>query len=188
MLGVGNLSLALQAFDSSGALDNSGASSVMVQTLRVVSSDVGVTATNDGTLALEEGRASSYEELFFKLGAAPTAEVKVYLEQDASKTPFVFSTSVLTFSTSNFADLQKVTVTARNNQTTEGAHTGQISFRVVSTDSQYDGYALTSFVVAISDPINSLPTGVLTLGGTPTEDQTLSAVTSSASAWECPQK
>ena len=176
---TGNLSLALQAFDSSGALDNSGASSVMVQTLRVVSSSVGVTATNDGTLALEEGRASSTEVLGFSLGAAPTAEVKVYLEQDASKTPFVFSSSVLTFTTSNWATVQNVTVNARNNQTTEGAHTGQISFRVVSPlDSQYDGYALTSFVVAISDPINSLPTGVLTLGGTPTEDQTLSAVTS----------
>ncbi|NBT55336.1 MAG: hypothetical protein EBT05_10805, partial [Betaproteobacteria bacterium] len=175
---TGNLSLALQAFDSSGALDNSGASSVMVQTLRVVSSSVGVTATNDGTLALEEGRASSTEVLGFSLGAAPTADVKVYLEQDASKTPFVFSSSVLTFTTSNYATVQNVTVTARNNQTTEGAHTGQISFRVVSTDSQYDGYALTSFVVAISDPTNSLPTGVPTLGGTPTEDQTLSAVTS----------
>ena len=175
---TGNLSLALQAFDSSGALDNSGASSVMVQTLRVVSSSVGVTATNDGTLALEEGRASSTEVLGFSLGAAPTADVKVYLEQDASKTPFVFSSSVLTFTTSNYATAQNVTLTARNNQTTEGAHTGQISFRVVSTDSQYDGYSLTSFVVDISDPANSLPTGVPTLGGTPTEDQTLSAVTS----------
>ena len=175
---IGNLSLALQAFDSSGALDNSGASSVMVQTLRVVSSDVGVTATNDGTLALEEGRASSTEVLGFILGAAPTADVKVYLEQDASKTPFVFSTSVLTFSASNFNIQQKVTVSARNNQTTEGAHTGQISFRVLSEDSQYNGYSLTSFVVSISDPTNSLPTGVPTLGGTPTEDQTLSAVTS----------
>ena len=178
---TGNLSLALQAFDSSGALDGSGASSVMVQTLRVVSSSVGVTATNDGTLALEEGRASSTEVLGFRLGAAPTADVIVYLEQDASKTPFVFSSSVLTFNTSNYATEQKVTVTARNNQTTEGAHTGKISFRVVSTDSQYDGYALTSFVVAISDPTNSLPTGVPTLGGTPTEDQTLSAVTSGIS-------
>ena len=171
---LGNLSLALQAVDSSGASDGSGASSVMVQTLRVVSSAVGVTVVNDGTLSLEEGNSASTETLSLSLGAAPTADVLVYLEQD-SYSRFGLSASVLTFTTANWATAQTVKLTARDNQTTEGAHTGALSFRVVSTDSQYDGYAISSLTVAIADPTNVLPTGVPTISGTPTEDQTLTA-------------
>ncbi|TSA10634.1 MAG: hypothetical protein D4R79_11165, partial [Comamonadaceae bacterium] len=177
---TGNLSLALQAFDSSGALDNSGASSVMQQTLRVVSNAVGVTATNDGTLSLVEGNGSS-EVLSFVLATAPTQDVKVYLEQD-SNNRFSFDHSVLTFTSSNWDTAQPVSVTARDNQITEGAHTGQITFRVVSTDSQYDGYGITALTVAIADPANNLPTGSVTITGTPTQGQTLTAANTLADA------
>ena len=171
---LGDLSLALQAFDSSGASDGSGASSVMLQTLRVVDSAVGVLVSNDGTLSLEEGNTASTETLSLSLGAEPTADVLVYLEQD-SYSRFGLSTSVLTFTATNWATPQTVDLTARDNQTTEGAHTGNISFRVVSTDSQYDGYAIADLAVAIVDPVNVLPTGAPTVAGTPTEDQTLTA-------------
>jgi Ca2+-binding RTX toxin-like protein len=175
---TGNLTLYLQAFDSGGALDNSGASSVMSQTLRVVSSDVGVSATNDGTLSLQEGDSSSTETLSFSLGTAPTQDVKVYLEQD-SNSRFSFGASVLTFTSENFATVQTVSITARDNQTNEGPHTGQITFRVVSLDSQYDGYNLTPMTVAIADPSNHLPTGGISFTGDATENQVLTAVTSS---------
>jgi len=175
---TGNLSLALQAFDSSGALDNSGASSVMSQTLRVVSSDVGVTATNDGTLSLQEGDSASPETLSFALSTAPTGDVKVYLEQDSGNR-FSFGSSVLTFTTANYATAQTMLVTARDNQITESAHTGQINFRVVSLDSQYDGYSITPLTVAIVDPANHVPTGGISFTGTATEDHVLTAVTSS---------
>jgi hypothetical protein len=168
---TGNLSLALQAFDSSGALDSSGASSVMVQTLRVVSSAVGVTSTSDGTLSLVEGNGSS-ESLGFVLGAAPTQDVKVYLEQDGNNR-FSFDKSVLTFTSANYATAQTVIATARDNQITEGSHNGQISFRVVSLDSQYDGYSITPMTVAIADPANNLPTGGVTISGTATRGLTL---------------
>jgi hypothetical protein len=123
---LGNLSLALQAFDSSGASDGSGASSVMLQTLRVVNSEVGVLLSNDGALSLEEGNSASTESLSLSLGAAPTAVVKVYLEQD-SYSRFGLSASVLTFTSDNWASVQTVALTARDNQTTEGAHTGELS-------------------------------------------------------------
>ena len=174
--GTGELSLALQAFDSSGALDNSGASSVMLQTLRVVDSAVGVAATNDGSLSLVEGDGGSSEALSFHLATAPTQDVKVYLEQD-SNSRFVFEKSVLTFTTLDYATVQTVSVAARDNQTTEGAHTGQIGFRVVSADSQYDGYNITPLAVTIVDPANHPPTGGISFTGTVTEDQVLTAAT-----------
>ena len=173
---TGSLSLYIQAFDSSSTLDNSGASSVMLQTLRVVSTDVGVTATTDGTLSLEEGGSASTETLSFVLTAAPTQDVKVYLEQD-SNSRFSFGSSVLTFTSANWSTAQTVAVTARDNATNEGAHTGQINFRVVSADSQYDGYSIASLTVAIADPSNHLPTGGVSFTGTTTEDQVLTAVT-----------
>ena len=173
---LGDLSLALQAVDSSGASDGSGASSVMLQTLRVVSSAVGVLVSNDGALSLEEGNSASTESLSLSLGAAPTADVKVYLEQD-SYSRFGLSTSVLTFTSANWGTAQTVVLTARDNQTTEGTHTGNLSFRAVSTDSQYDGYAISDLAVSLVDPVNVLPTGAPTVSGTPTEDQTLTAST-----------
>ena len=173
---LGNLSLALQAVDSSGASDGSGASSVMLQTLRVVDSAVGVLVSNDGTLSLEEGNTASTETLSLSLGAEPTADVLVYLEQD-SYSRFGLSASVLTFTSTNWATVQTVDLTARDNQTTEGTHTGNLSFRVVSTDSQYEGYAISDLAVSLVDPVNVLPTGAPTVSGTPTEDQTLTAST-----------
>jgi hypothetical protein len=174
--GTGDLSLALQAFDSSGALDNSGASSVMLQTLRVVSSAVGVSVATDGTLSLEEGNSSSTETLSLSLGTAPTQNVKVYLEQD-NNNRFDFGASVLTFSPTDFSTPQTVLVTARDNHFTEGLHSGQISFRVVSADSQYDGYNITPLAVTIVDPANHPPTGGISFTGTVVEDQVLMSAT-----------
>lgn len=172
---IGNLSLSLQAFDSSGALDNSGASSIMQQTLRVVSNAVGVNSSNDGTLSLVEGASGSSETLTFSLATQPTQVVKVYIEQD-SNNRFNFNHSVLTFAAdSSFSTSQTVTVSARDNQVTEGTHSGQVSFRVVSTDSQYDGFSISPLTVAISDPVNNLPTGSVTIAGTLTQGQTLTA-------------
>ena len=182
---TGSLSLALQAFDSSGALDNSGASSVMLQTLRVVSSNVGITfptPTGYGLSAgspMVEGSGTSSETLTFSLATQPTGDVKVYVEQD-SNNRFTFNSSVLTFTSVNYATSQTVSVTARDNKVTEGAHTGQITFRVVSADSQYDGYSITPLTVAIADPADNLPTGSVTIAGTPTQGQTLTATNSLA--------
>ena len=177
--GTGELSLALQAFDSSGALDNSGASSVMGQTLRVVSSAVGVIASNDGLLSVVEGNGSS-ETLTFRLATAPTENVMVYLEQD-SNNRFGFDHTVLTFtagSSGNYTAAQTVVVTARDNQILEGAHSGQISFRVLSADSQYGGYSLAPLTFAIAEPANQAPTGGVSFTGIATENQILSALTS----------
>ena len=151
----------------------------MVQTLRVVSSAVGVIASNDGLLSVVEGNGSS-ETLTFRLATAPTENVMVYLEQD-SNNRFGFDHTVLTFtagSSGNYTAAQTVVVTARDNQILEGAHSGQISFRVLSADSQYGGYSLAPLTFAIAEPANQAPTGGVSFTGIATENQILSALTS----------
>lgn len=180
---TGDLTLTIQAFDNSAAPDSSGASSFMIQTVRVASSAVGLTVAvqgSDSTLDLVEKAISTdtgYSETFtVKLNTLPSADVKVYLEQ-ASPSQLTLSTGLLTFTASNGTTAQTVTVRAVDDGTTEGSHTGQITFRVVSTDSTYDGQTLTPLSVSLSDPVNHAMSGTLTVSGTATEDQTLTAVT-----------
>lgn len=176
-----DLTLTVQAFDSSGAPDSSGASSFMTQTIRVSSSNVGVTVVDDGNLVLVEKAISDdagYSESFtVKLNTLPTADVKIYIEQ-ATPQQFTLGSGLLTFTASNGTAEQTVSVRARDDNTTEGAHTGQITFRVVSTDSAYDGLTLSPLVISLSDPVNHAASGVPSIAGTVTEDQILSAATS----------
>ncbi len=180
----GNLDLVIQAFDSSNASDASGSSSYMHQTVRLVSQSTGVTTTTDGSLSLTERATSSEsgysESLSFKLNSAPSSSVLVYLEQ-ASPNQLSLSKSLLTFTTENYNTAQSVTVTAAQDSLTEGSHTGQLTFRVVSTDTAYDGLAVTAQSFAMADPINHAPTGTVTVAGTAKVGQALSATTTSLS-------
>ena len=173
---IGDLSLTIQAFDSSGALDGSDASSFMSQTVRVASAATDIVVTNDGALALMEQKQDSSFVLSFVLATAPTADVQIWLEDDQNQFDFL-NASMLTFTSGNYAVAQTVTVKASADNTTEGTVSSPISFRVVTTDVNYDGFVIAPLSVAISDPANQLPTGAVTIGGTVTEGQILSAVT-----------
>jgi len=180
----GNLDLVIQAFDSSNASDASGASSYVHQTVRLVSQSTGVSVTTDGSLSLTERATSTEsgynESLSFKLSSAPTSSVLVYLEQ-ASPSQLSLSKSLLTFTPENYNVDQAVTVTAVQDSLSEGSHTGSLTFRVVSTDTAYDGLAVTAQSFAIADPVNHAPTGTVTVAGTAKVGQALSAITTSLS-------
>ena len=175
----GTLNLVIQAFDASNAPDASGSSSNMHQTVRLVSQSTGVTTTTDGSLNLTEratlNETGYSESLSFKLNSAPSGSntVLVYLEQ-TSPSQLVLSKSLLTFTASNYAEAQSVTVTATGDTLTEGEHTGQLKFRVVSSDSAYDGLAMDAQTFQLKDPVNHLPTGTLALGGAARVGQALS--------------
>lgn len=179
----GALDLVIQAFDSTNAPDASGSSSNVHQTVRLVSQSTGVTTTTDGTLSLTERATideSGYSEtLSFKLNSAPSGSnsVLVYLEQ-TSPSQLALSKSLLTFTADNYATAQSVTVTATADSLTEGSHTGQLKFRVVSGDSAYDGLAVDAQTFQIADPVNHAPTGAITLGGSARVGQALSVNTS----------
>lgn len=174
----GNLDLVIQAFDSSNAADASGTSSNVHQTVRLVSQATGVSLTTDGTLALTE-RATSTESgyseaLSFKLSSAPTNDVLVYLEQ-ATPNQLSLSKTVLTFTAENYATEQVVTATAVADSLTEDNHNAALSFRVVSSDTAYDGLAVSSQSFTLADPMNHAPQGSVTLAGTARVGQALSA-------------
>lgn len=164
---LGPLDLVIQALDSSDAADNSGASSYTHQTLRLVSDATGVTVGTDGTLSLVEratSQESGYSEsLSVRLTSPPTHNVLIYLEQ--SDNQLSLSKKVLTFTPANYQTAQSVTVTAAQDSLTEGAHTGRLTFRVISEDPAYEGLAVAAQTFALGDPINHPAQGAVTLAG-----------------------
>lgn len=152
---LGEMDLTIQAFDSTDAPDQSGASSFMTQTLKVTSDSVGVTVTGGG-VALLEGAASAAagysSNLSFVLDSAPAQDVQVYLEQ-ASPNELLLSKSVLTFTPSNYDQVQSVVVRALSDGATEGPHSGDLVFRVVSSDLDYDGLTLDAVTFDLADPV-----------------------------------
>lgn len=151
---LGTMSLTIQAFDSTGAPDDSGASSFMTQTLKITADEVGLTVETD-VQTLVEGAASgavgASATISLSLKSAPTSDVKVYLEQD-SPSELQLSKTVLTFTPDNYAQIQTVAVKAVSDGVIEGNHTGVASLRLVSSDSNYDGLAVEDLTFALSDP------------------------------------
>ena len=152
---LGAMDLTIQAFDSTQAPDQSGASSFMTQTLKVTSDSVGITVTGGGAGLIEgaaAGAAGYSSNLSFVLDSAPAQDVQVYLEQ-ASPTELLLSKSVLTFTSSNYDQAQSVVVRALSDGVTEGLHSSDLTFRVVSSDLDYDGLTLEAVTFDLQDPV-----------------------------------
>lgn len=169
---VGDLTLKVMAFDSTNAPDNSGVSSQVLQTLRVVSDAVGVNVVTDSSLSLVEGATSSdvgyQESISISLKTQPTADVEVNLVDSSNQ--FLLSARKLTFTAANYATEQTVTVRANNDGKVEGSDVASsLSFTVVSDDTSYNGSTISPLSIAITDPSNQAPTGSVTL---PTADVT----------------
>lgn len=163
---LGDLTLKVMAFDSSNAPDNSGVSSQVLQTLRVVSDAVGVNVTTDSNLNLTEGAANSdatyQESIGISLKTAPSADVHVNLVDTGNQ--FVLSARILNFTAANYATVQTVTVKANNDGKVEGSNVpASLKFTVDSTDASYDGNTITPLSVSISDPSNHAPSGGVSL-------------------------
>jgi len=163
---LGDLTLKVMAFDSSDAPDKSGASSQVLQTLRIVSDAVGVNLTTDSNLSLTEGAGSAdanyQESIGISLKTAPSADVQVNLVDAGNQ--FVLSARTLTFTTANYATVQTVNVQANNDGKVEGSNVAtSLSFTVVSTDTSYDGNSIKPLLISISDPNNHAPTGSATV-------------------------
>ena len=165
---AGNLTLDIQAFDSTNAADDSGASAILQQTLHLVSGDIGVTTGVPSATALTENPAPAsgdphWATFTMKLKAAPSADVKIYLtdandQLDAFKVGDT-SSNLVTFTSENWNTDQTVmvTVTAANDGVAEGAgQSAGVSFQVVSADPNYDGYAIAPLAFTVAD--NAVPT------------------------------
>jgi uncharacterized repeat protein (TIGR02543 family) len=101
-----------------------------------------------GTNVIEGGATDTYT---ISLGTAPTSNVTVSIAPNAQVTT---STSSVTFTTANWNTPQSVTVTAVDDATTEGNHTGLITHTATSSDPSFNGISIGSVIVNITDNDN----------------------------------
>jgi VCBS repeat-containing protein len=151
----GDLVLTVQAFDSTGADDDSGASAILQETLRIVSSDYAIDVGSPGTTALTEAGDSTSFSLV--LGAQPSADVKIYLVD--SNDELDLSNSLITFTSSNWDTPRTVTVSASADGINEGSNqNAKLAFQVISSDTGYDGFSLSPLAFTVDDPAaNAVP-------------------------------
>ena len=108
-----------------------------------ICSSTSVSVTQTGSGATEGGATDSYDVV---LNAAPSSTVSIAITPDAQ---VQVSPSSLSFTTVNWATPQTVTVTAVDDRTVEGAHTGSITH--AASGGGYDGVAVASVNTAITD-------------------------------------
>ncbi len=107
----------------------------------------GVTiAESGGSTAVTEGGAT--DTYTVRLNAQPTQSVTINLNSGSQVTVSPLS---LTFTTLNWHTPQMITVTAFNDNVSEGPHTGTINHTAASADASYNGIAIASVSVAITD-------------------------------------
>ena len=159
---LGDLTVKVIAIDSTNAPDSSGKSSMVWQTLRVVSDEIGVKVRPVGSLNLTEGAQSNDDNYELSVGLVlktePTAPVDVYLVDSASQ--FVFPVQKFTFTAANYATEQFAKIRANNDSSLEGTNIPAVlNFSVLSEDRSYAGTSLAPVFLNISDPVNHAPTG-----------------------------
>lgn len=107
---------------------------------------------SETALAATEGGATDTYNL--SLRSAPSNDVVVSITPDVE---LEVDKPQVTFTTGNWDQWQTVTVTAKNDSDHELNHTGTITHSAVSTDTLYDGLAIDSVEVSITDNDNTAP-------------------------------
>lgn len=110
-----------------------------------------VDQSDGGTVVTEGGTTDSYTVV---LETRPTADVNIAINADNQVS---LDKATLTFTPANWDTPQIVTVTAVDDRIFEQPHNGVISQTVTSTDSNYNGFRLSSIKVAIADNDELLP-------------------------------
>ncbi|MEB3337699.1 MAG: choice-of-anchor I family protein [Leptolyngbyaceae bacterium] len=107
----------------------------------------GVTISQSGgtTDVIEGGLKDTYT---IALNTQPTNDVTITIGNTAQTTT---NPTTLTFTTANWNVAQTVTVTAVNDATQEGAHTGNITHTAASSDANYNGIAIASVTANITE-------------------------------------
>ncbi|NDE18469.1 hypothetical protein EBZ80_26540, partial [bacterium] len=110
-------------------------------------SAAGVTIAESGgtTIVAELGATDSYSVV---LDTAPTSAVTITLNSGSQLT---VAPASLVFTTANWNVPQTVSVSAVNDLTPEGSHTGTITHGAASADAQYNGLSIASVQATIAD-------------------------------------
>ena len=107
---------------------------------------VTIRQSGDSTNVAEGGATDSYTVV---LGSIPTATVTITL--DNTNNQVNTNVTTLTFTAANWNIPQTVILTAVNDTTGEGKHTGVIKYTVTSTDPTYNGMVIKPIIVDITD-------------------------------------
>ena len=121
------------------------------------------------SLNVQEGQARRYT---VNLDSEPTADVTVTVDVPAGA-GFTVSPGTLTFTSQNWSNVQRVTVTALEDPDARDEPTATITHSVSSTDTLYDGFSTDSVAVIVTDDdtdgVTITPTELtVTEGGTST--------------------
>ncbi|MEG4045183.1 DUF7948 domain-containing protein, partial [Microcoleus sp. Pol17_C1] len=117
----------------------------------------GASISPESTTATEGGVTGSYT---LQLNSQPTAPVTISLDAGNQ----ISAIAPITFDSTNWNVAKAVTVTATDDTVVEGNHAGAIGHTVTSTDTKYNGVAIPTVNVAITDndtaptPTPPLPT------------------------------
>ena len=127
---------------SGGSYDGVSISNVVAN---ITDNDDTVTVTESGgsTDVTEGSTTDTYDVV---LDNAPTGTVTITMSSDADVTT---TPATLTFTTGNWSTAQTVTVTAINDTTVEGAHTGTITHS--ASGGSYDGASISNVVANVTD-------------------------------------
>ena len=109
-----------------------------------------VTQSSGSTTVTESGGSDSYQIV---LQTQPSADVVITITPDGelSVGSGPAAAIALTFSSENWNQAQIVTVSATDDTTEEGSHTGVITHQVSSNDTSYDNFPLENISVTITD-------------------------------------
>ena len=133
----------------------------------------GVTVTeSSGTTAVTEGSTTT-DSYTLVLNTAPSADVVITVTPDAQVT---VSPSTITFTSTTWATAQTVTVTAVDDTTVEGTHSGVIKHTATSADHGSSGVSIASVTATITDNDTATAAGV-----TITQSNSTTAVTEGGS-------
>ena len=136
----------------------------------------GVTiAQSGGNTAVTEGGTTDIYTVV--LDSPPTQNVTITLNNSAQTTT---NAATLIFTPGNWNTAQTVTVTAVDDATIEGSHTGTITHTVSSADSRYNGMTIAAVTATITD--NDAPIVNLSVSNSAGSEAGTTAVTVTATA------
>jgi hypothetical protein len=121
----------------------------LTASITITDDDSATVLVSNDDLLTTEGRADD-ATMRFSLAGQPTAPVVLTFKGDAQCT---VSPSTLTFTGSDFATPQALSISAINDEDVEGAHNCKPTVIVTSTDARFNNFALTLATVTIADDL-----------------------------------
>ena len=157
--GKENLTLTLSAPTGGAALGFQKTATLTIADNDTLSTTPGITLTqsNGNTSVTEGGNTDTYT---LALRSEPKADVIINLVVGNQITTNI---NTLTFTRNNWNTTQNITITAINDNTSEGNHSSTIAHTTTSTDVNYNGLSFSKVFVSITDndfgnqPLNQAP-------------------------------